>query len=190
MGAFLPVVQCVSPCPYMGAFLQSVPMPIYGGLFASAKCPHAHIWGPFCRCNVCPCPYMGAFLPVQSVPMPIYASGAFLPVQSVPLPIYGGLFASAKCPLAHIWAAGAVLNGSMYQPEAANSGTPSAMVLALDICMWGPECCHPLSITQVLLNHATPRYRKQMREHNSAQAGKESGYMTNAKKEEIFSDMS
>ena len=29
-----------------------------------------------------------------------------------------------------------------------------------------------------------------MREHDSAQAGKESSYTTNAKKEEIFSDMS
>ena len=29
-----------------------------------------------------------------------------------------------------------------------------------------------------------------MPEHDSAQAGKESGYTTNAKKEEIFSDMS
>ena len=60
--------------PYMGAFLpvQSVPMPIHGGLFASAKCPHAHIWAPFCQCKVSPCPYMGAVLPVQSVPMPIW----------------------------------------------------------------------------------------------------------------------
>ena len=33
-------------------------MPIYGGLFASAKCPHAYIWGPFCQCKVSPCPYM------------------------------------------------------------------------------------------------------------------------------------
>ena len=36
----------------------------------------------------------------------------------------------------------------------------------------------------------TPRYGRQMREHNSALAGKESGYTTLAKKEEIFSDMS
>ena len=57
------------------------------GLFASAKCPHAHIWGPFCQCKMSPCPYMGAFVPVQSVPMPIY----------------GGLFARAQCPHAHIW---------------------------------------------------------------------------------------
>ena len=42
-------------------------MPIYGGLFASVKCPHAYIWGPFCQCKVSPCLYMGAFLPVQSV---------------------------------------------------------------------------------------------------------------------------
>ena len=39
-------------------------------------------------------------------------------------------------------------------------------------------------------SNSRPRYRKQMREHDSAQAGKESGYTTNAKKEEIFSDMS
>ena len=45
---------------HMGVFLpvQSVPMPIYGGLFASAKCPHAHIGGPFCQCKVSPCLYM------------------------------------------------------------------------------------------------------------------------------------
>ena len=82
--------QCkVFPCPYMGGFLtvQSVPMPIYGGLFGSAKCSHAHIWGAFWQCKVSPCPYMGGFLAVQSVPMPIY----------------GGLFGSAKCPHARIW---------------------------------------------------------------------------------------
>ena len=41
--------------------------------------------------------------------------------------------------------------------------------------------------TQSLL---APHYGKQMREHDSAQARKESGHTTNAKKEEIFSDMS
>ena len=65
--------QNYTPWPYW-AFLpvQSVPMPIYGGLFASAKCPHAHIWGPFCLCKMSPCPYMGAFLPI---PQGIYFGG-------------------------------------------------------------------------------------------------------------------
>ena len=78
----------MSPCPYIGGFLavQSVPMPIYWGLFGSAKCPHAHILGAFWQCKVSPCPYIGGFLAVQSVPMPIY----------------WGLFGSAKCPHAHI----------------------------------------------------------------------------------------
>ena len=35
-----------------------------------------------------------------------------------------------------------------------------------------------------------PCYGKQMLEHDSALADKESGHTTNAKKEEIFSDMS
>ena len=35
-----------------------------------------------------------------------------------------------------------------------------------------------------------PRYGNQMREHDSAPGGKESGHTTNAKEEEIFSDMS
>ena len=38
-----PFCQCnLSLCPYIWAFLpvQSVPMPIYRGLFAGAKCPH------------------------------------------------------------------------------------------------------------------------------------------------------
>ena len=35
-----------------------------------------------------------------------------------------------------------------------------------------------------------PRYGKQMCEHDSALVGKESGHTTNAKEEEIFSDMS
>ena len=35
-----------------------------------------------------------------------------------------------------------------------------------------------------------PRYGKQMCEHDSAPVGKESGHTTNAKEEEIFSDMS
>ena len=38
-----PLLSGLYPCPYMGAFspMQGVPMPIYGSLFASAKCPHA-----------------------------------------------------------------------------------------------------------------------------------------------------
>ena len=62
--------------------MQTVSMPIYGGIFASANCLHAHQWGPFYQCKVSLAPYMGAFLRIQNVPVPIY----------------GGLFASAKCP--------------------------------------------------------------------------------------------
>ena len=81
-------VTWVRACPERALLpLQSVFMPIHGGLFANAKCPHDHIWGPFCHCKVSPCPNMGAFLPMQSVPMPKY----------------GGLFANAKCPHARIW---------------------------------------------------------------------------------------
>ena len=65
-----------------GQTKESVPMPIYAGLFGSAKCPHANIQGPFWQCNVSPCPYMRAFLAAQSVPMPTCR----------------GLFGSAKCP--------------------------------------------------------------------------------------------
>ena len=46
-------------------------MPMYGGLFGGAKCPHAHRWGAFCQNKVSPCPYMGRFLAVQSVLMPM-----------------------------------------------------------------------------------------------------------------------
>ena len=98
--------------------VQSGPMPIYGGLFAIAKCPHAPtpppvsnehsrsdriilgpncsldtggggMWGPLCHCKMSPCPHMRTFLPVQSVPAPLY----------------GPLIAGAKCPHAHIYGA-------------------------------------------------------------------------------------
>ena len=104
------------------------PMPIV--LLGSAKCPHAHIWGPFWQSKVSRClyfvgflwplvvqihmPIFGFFLAVQSVPMPIYGTfwqckvspcpyvGWSLLVQSVPMPIFRGLFGSAKCPHAHM----------------------------------------------------------------------------------------
>ena len=41
-----------------------------------------------------------------------------------------------------------------------------------------------------ILGMLHPRNGKQLREHDSALPGKESGYTTNAKKQEIFSDMS
>ena len=83
-GVYLPV-QSV-PMPIYGGFfasancvqidraflaVQSIPMPVHGRLFASAKCPCADIWGPVGQCKVSPCPYIGAVLPVQNVPMPI-----------------------------------------------------------------------------------------------------------------------
>ena len=33
-------------------------MPIYGGLFGTAKCPHAEVWWASWQCKVSPCRYM------------------------------------------------------------------------------------------------------------------------------------
>ena len=66
--------------------VQSVPIAIYEGLFAGAKCPHRHILGAFWQCKVSPSLYMRGFLAVQSVPIAVYE----------------GLFGSAKCPHRHI----------------------------------------------------------------------------------------
>ena len=45
----------------------SVPMPICRGLFGSAKCPHAHIQGPFWQCKVSPCPFICSRVPCQTI---------------------------------------------------------------------------------------------------------------------------
>ena len=94
----------VSLCPYMGGFwaLQSVSVPIYAGLFGTAKCLRAHTKGAFWHCKVFPRPY-GGFLAMQSVPVPLH--GGFLVVHGVPMPKCSGLFGSAKFLHPHIWVA-------------------------------------------------------------------------------------
>ena len=67
---FYPFTYLIPPGAHILApfcHCKVAPMPIYGNLFASAKCPHAHIWGLVGQFKVSPCPLMGAFLLVQSV---------------------------------------------------------------------------------------------------------------------------
>ena len=93
----------------MGGFLavQSVPIPMYWGLFGGAKYPHAHILGAFWQCKVSRYPCIGGFLVVQSIPMPIY----------------WGLFGSAKCPPADIDDVGAASPSQSMNPSVVAAAT-------------------------------------------------------------------
>ena len=102
----------------MGAFLvvQAVPMPIYGGLFGSASCPLAHIWGPFWQCKLSPCRLQTCLL--TYVPPPVVLDQSHVVLRS---PDQWARFHDES---------------SIFTQNARNSTLPSELQLTKSLCVF------------------------------------------------------